>query len=73
MRIWFRLAVFIMCVLFTMPAMAEDPTLEDRVKRLEKGSRIGRQGKTRTGGHAAGDGEAGSHRTLFPKAQRTFR
>jgi hypothetical protein len=37
MRIWFRLAVSLICVLIAMPAMAEDPTLEERVKRLERG------------------------------------
>ncbi|HEX3203775.1 MAG TPA: hypothetical protein VHQ67_03415, partial [Nitrospiraceae bacterium] len=37
MRNWLRLAVSIVCVLVAMPALAEDPTLEERLKRLERG------------------------------------
>ncbi|HKN85682.1 MAG TPA: hypothetical protein VJV04_02360 [Nitrospiraceae bacterium] len=37
MRTWFRLAVTGVCVLIAMPTFAQDPTLEERIKRLEQG------------------------------------
>jgi len=37
MRTWFRLAVTGMCILFAMPALAQDPSFEERLKRLEQG------------------------------------
>ena len=37
MRTWFRLAVTGVCLLIVMPAWAQDPTFEERLKRLEQG------------------------------------